>query len=302
MFNFIPFFSYILLGDDVMKKSLSYFGVFVLICFSFFYTDKAVDIVKRNDPIMKMILENSESLKVEPVNATINYDEIITGLNGREVNVEKSYQNMKKANRYLESMIVYDEVLPDVNTKYDKYIVKGNGSINQVSLVFKVDDIDNIGLINKILNDKGVLATFFIDGYLIEKNMDLVLKLINDGYEVENLGYNGIYSSDKFNWTNNMINSLTMKDTRYCYTEYKVSKILDLCGKYKMHTIMPTINATNYPFLTIKKNLESGSIISFSVNDKLVKELPSIISYITQKGYNIVTLSELISEEYSNEK
>lgn len=286
----------------MLKKSLSYLGIFVLVCFSFFYTDKAVDIVKRNDPIMQMILENKDSLKVDPINAVIDIDEAITGLNGKQVNVDKSYQNMKKVNRYVESMIVYDEILPDANLEYDKYIIKGNEIKNQVALVFKVDDNENINKISNILTNKNILATFFIDGYLIENNMNLVLDLVNDGYEIENLGYNGTYSSDKLKWTNNMIESLTNDNTYYCYTEYKDANILDLCSRNKMYTIKPTINTSNYPFLTVKKNLESGSIISFDLSDKTVKELPSIISYITQKGYNIVTLKELISEEYSNEK
>ena len=286
----------------MLKKSLSYLGIFVLVCFSFFYTDKAVDIVKRNDPIMQMILENKDSLKVDPINAVIDIDEAITGLNGKQVNVGKSYQNMKKVNRYVESMIVYDEILPDANLEYDKYIIKGNEIKNQVALVFKVDDNENINKISNILTDKNILATFFIDGYLIENNMNLVLDLVNDGYEIENLGYNGTYSSDKLKWTNNMIESLTNDNAYYCYTEYKDANILDLCSRNKMYTIKPTINTSNYPFLTVKKNLESGSIISFDLSDKTVKELPSIISYITQKGYNIVTLKELISEEYSNEK
>lgn len=286
----------------MLKKSLSYLGVFVLVCFSFFYTDKAVDIVKRNDPIMKTILENSESLKVDPVNAIIDSDEVITGLNGKKVNVDKSYQNMKKVNRYLESMIVYDEIIPDVNLEYDKYVIKGNEIKNQVALVFKVDDTININKVSEILNDKNMAATFFIDGYVVENNMDLVLELVEDGNEIENLGYDGIYSSEKLKWTNNMIESLTKENANYCYTEYKDSNILDLCSKNKMYTIKPTITANNYPFLTVKKNLESGSIISFDLSDKTVKELASIISYITQKGYHIVTLEELISEEYGNEK
>lgn len=274
----------------------------MLVCFSFFYTDKAVDIVKRNDPIMKTILENSESLKVDSVNAIIDSDEMITGLNGKKVNVDKSYQNMKKVNRYLESMIVYDEIIPDVNLEYDKYVIKGNEVKNQVALVFKVDDIINIDKVSKILNDKNMVATFFIDGYVVENNMDLVSKLVEDGYEIENLGYNGVYSSEKLKWTNNMIESLTKENANYCYTEYKDSNILDLCSKNKMYTIKPTIAANNYPFLTVKKNLESGSIISFDLSDKTVKELASIISYITQKGYDLVALEELISEEYRNEK
>ena len=261
-----------------MKKCISYLGVFVLVCFSFFYTDKAVEIVKRNDPVMKEILTISDSLKIEPINA------------------------MKKLNIYKESMLVFDEILPEVSINYDKYVIKGNELKNEVALVFKVDSIDNIKLINKVLTEKNTLATFFIDGNIVKDNMNLVLELAHDGYEIENLGYNGNYSSEKLTWTNNMIESLTNKKTNYCYTEFKDKNILELCSTNKMYTIKPTINTGNYPFLTIKKNLESGSIISFDLSDKTLKELPSIISYISQKGYNIVSLEQLISENYSDEK
>lgn len=285
-----------------MKKCISYLGVFVLVCFSFFYTDKAVDIVKRNDPVMKEILNLSDNLKVDPINAIINNDEVISGLNGKKVNIDKSYQKMKKINMYKESMLVFDEILPEVSINYDKYVIKGNELKNEVALVFKVDSIDNIKLVNKVLTDKNILATFFIDGNIVKDNMDLVSNLVKDGYEIENLGYNGNYSGNKLSWTNNMIESLTNKKANYCYTEYKDKNILELCSNNKMYTIKPTINTGNYPFLTVKKNLESGSIISFDLSDKTLKELPSIISYISQKGYNIVTLDQLISENYSDEK
>ena len=286
----------------IMKKCISYLGVFVLVCFSFFYTDKAVEIVKRNDPVMKEILTISDSLKIDPINAIINDDEVISGLNGKKINIDKSYQNMKKLNMYKESMLVFDEILPEVSINYDKYVIKGNELKNEVALVFKVDSIDNIKLINKVLSEKNTLATFFIDGNIVKDNMNLVLELAHDGYEIENLGYNGNYSSEKLTWTNNMIESLTNKKTNYCYTEFKDKNILELCSTNKMYTIKPTINTGNYPFLTIKKNLESGSIISFDLSDKTLKELPSIISYISQKGYNIVSLEQLISENYSDEK
>ena len=257
----------------MLKKIISYFGVFILICFSFFYTDRAVDIVKRNDPVMQTILANSEALKVDAVNATVNSDEIISGLNGKQVNIDKSYQNMKKVNRYLESMIVYDEIVPDIGLEYDKYVVKGNESKNQVALVFKVNDSRNLDKVNNILNEKNVAGTFFMDGIFISDNMNLIIEMVNDGSEIENFGYDGVYSSKKIDWTNNMIYSLTGKNANYCYTEYKDASILDICSKNKMYTIKPTINTSNYPFLTVKKNLESGSIISFNLNDKTVKEL-----------------------------
>ena len=67
-----------------------------------------------------------------------------------------------------------------------------------------------------------------------------------------------------------------------------------------MHTIRPTISVVNYPFITVKHNLSSGNIIGFRLSTEVIKELPSIISYITQKGYEIVTLDNLLSEDYNN--
>ena len=52
----------------------------------------------------------------------------------------------------------------------------------------------------------------------------------------------------------------------------------------------------------IKNSLKPGSIISFNINSETVKELPSIITYIKQKGYTLVTLDQLINEKYYSEK
>lgn len=288
----------------MLKKYISYLGVLVLASFSFYYTDKAVDIVKRNDPIMKSILANSNTYYVDPVSAIIEGDELITGLNGKQVNVEESYQNMRKLDEYNESMLVFEEVIPDISlsTQFDKYVVSGNKAKNQVALVFKVNDSYYVDTVNSILLDKNVLATFFMDGAVVENNMDSVLELVSNGYEIENLGYDGEYTIQKFGWTNNMISSLTNEDTKFCYTDYKSSNILDLCSQYNMHTIKPTVSVNNYPFTTVKNELESGSIISFNLTEQTLKELPSIISYIKQKGYDLVTLNELINENLVEEK
>ncbi len=284
----------------MLKKYISYFGILVFICFSFFYTDKAVDIVRRNDPVMKSIMSNKDNYNISSVNAIINDDEVIPGINGISVNIKESYNNMKKYNSYNEDMFIFREVLPEINLNdnYDKYIVSGNKSKNQVALVFKIKDLEYVDEINKILLNKNVVATFFIDGIVIDYNADSIMELVNNKNEIENLGYDNEYSLDKFFWTNNLIASLTKKDPKYCYTDYKVDSILELCSKYNMYTIIPNISVDNYPFLTVKKSLENGSIISFNLNSDTIKELPSIISYIKQKGYNLVLLSDLLSEKY----
>lgn len=296
--------SYILLGDVMLKKYLSYLGIMVLASFSFYYTDKAADIVKRNDPIMKSIISNKNDYTIKSVSAFIEDDEVIPGINGLEVDVNKSYQNMKKINNYNTDMLVFDEVIPDISfiKEYDKYIVSGNNLKNQVALVFKINNLEYIDKLDEILIDKNVIATFFIDGSIISDNTDLITTLSNNGYEIENLGYDNTYSMDKFSWTNNLISSITKSDPKFCYTDYKSSEVIDLCSKYEMYTIKPTISISNYPFLTVKQNLSSGNIISFNTNLETIKELPSIITYIKQKGYDLVSLNDLINEKYYDEK
>lgn len=288
----------------MLKKYTSYLGVLVLACFSFYYTDRAVDIVKRNDPIMKSIVANSEKFYIDPMSAIINQDEMVIGMNGKKVNIDKSYQNMKKINSYNESMLVFDEVIPNIsiNNNYDKYIISGNINLSRVSLVFKIDDISYVDAINDVLLNKNAVATFFMDGSVVENNMNKVLELVSNGNEIENLGYDGSYTVNKFGWTNNMIASLTNQNTKFCYTDYKNSNVLDLCSNYRMYTVKPTVSISNYPFSTVKRELSNGSIISFNVNDNMVKELSTIISYIKQKGYDLVTLDQLINEKLVDEK
>ena len=286
----------------MLKKYLSYLGVFVLAIFSFYYTDKATEIIKRNDPIMKCIINNKDNYSIESVNAIIHDDEIIPGINGISINVNKSYQQMKKNNSYDSDMYVFKEVSPTVSfiNDYTKYIVGGNKNKQQIALVFKVIDSTYIKDLINILNDKNVVATLFIDGILLENNIDMMIEFSHDGLELENLGYDGEYLEDKMIWTNNMLSSITNKNPKYCYTDYKIKRVLDLCGSYNMYTIRPNMSIINYPFMTVKKGLSSGNIIGFSLNYEVIKELPSIITYITQKGYELVTLDTLLSEDLDN--
>ena len=199
---------------------------------------------------------------------------------------------------------MFSEVIPDESLleQYDKFIVSGNPFRSDIALLVKVSNITNLEKIYKIFLDKNTLATFFIDGSVIENNMDLIYEMASDGFQLENYGYNDVYSEDNFRWTNNMIFSLTNLEPKFCYSEYRNYEVLELCSKNKMYTVNPTLNVTNNPFYTVKNNLKEGNIISLNLTEETVKELPTIISYINQKGYNLVTLNDIVSEERSMEK
>lgn len=282
-----------------MKKITQYLGVFVLVLFSFYYTDRAVDIVKRNDPIYETILEVSSEYKIDSIKAEIVGDTIIPGLNGVMVDVDESYKKMKNLNEYYESMLTFKSVLPDesILNNFNKFIIKGNNYKNEIAIILKVTSITNLEKIEKIFEDRNIDATLFIDGTVIENNIDLVKKLSNVGFEIENYGYDLDYTNEMFNWTNNMLYSITNEEPVFCYSDSKNYEILKLCSKSQMYTVIPNVIVTSNPYMTIKNTLEDGNIISLNVTEETIKELPTILSYIRQKGYDLVTLKELINEK-----
>lgn len=58
---------------------------------------------------------------------------------------------------------------------------------------------------------------------------------------------------------------------------------------------MPSIVVKNSPYMEVRENLKSGSIISFKINSRLEEELPIIINFIKSKGYKIENLNEHLS-------
>lgn len=276
----------------------------LLICFSFYYTDKAVDIVRRNDPIMKEIESVKEKYTVEAVDAVFHEDGMIPGRNGKTIDIEASFQKMKQYGKFNANLFVFQEVEPTISVEeyYDRYIASGNPIKNSVALVFRVEKQDDISEIVTQLNQKNIKATFFFDGAWIETHPEEVYQLAREDHELEVLNYDGTYEEVSFQNARDMLQNITNLKGNYCYAEYDQKEVLELCEKKKMHTIIPTVLAKTYPYSTIKNKLSKGSIIGMPVNASTRKELPTILSYISQKGYTFDTLSNLLNEAGELEK
>ena len=220
------------------------------------------------------------------------------GLNGKSINNNKSYDNMKRFGKFNENLLIYDLVLPEVSIKnnYNKYIVGGNPRKNMVSLIFKVDENNNIDEVLNVI-DENAKVNFFVDGNWLENNEASLKKIINSNYNIGNLSYNGDYSNSGYIWINTIINKYSKQDNSYCYLEEKDEEALKICGMQKSYTIIPSIITGSNPLIEIKNKLKSGDIISLNINKTTLKELPLIINYINSKGYKIVNLDELLSED-----
>lgn len=281
-----------------MKKIFEGIGILSLVCLSFLYTEKAVDVVKEYDEIMVSIKEENENYKIEAKDAVIHEDTIIPGMKGKEVNINKSYSKMKRYGKFNSNLLEYNEILPTVTIQdnYEKYIISGNAEKNMVSLIFLVEENDSINDILKVLDEKEIKGNFFVDGKWLENHNEELVELIEQGHNVGNLSYNRDYTDSSYAWMDTFIKKVGKQEIGYCYNEVADSNALKLCALSKNYTIRPNIIVKNYPLKEIKDQLSAGSMISIPINKTVQKELPVIINYIVSKGYQITTLMEHLSE------
>ena len=112
----------------------------ILFIFSVFYIKHSIYILKENDKLMKTIKEKQNEYNTLPVNTIITNNTIIPGINGKKVNIDKSYNNMKGLNEFRESLLVFDIIKPSVSNIYNKVIVSGNQTINEISIITKLNN------------------------------------------------------------------------------------------------------------------------------------------------------------------
>lgn len=279
----------------MMKKFFQVIFVLALSCFSFYYTEKAIYWVSLQDPIMKEIKKNKKDYEKESLNAQISDNEIVPGVSGKQVDEIKSFKKMKQYGEYNDSLYVFNEDKPKVSIQgnYDRYVTSASRTKKSVALIFTIDRSTNPEDILNILKEEDVLATFFIDGLWIENNVSITKKIIDRGHEVEVLSYNGTYDDVYFPNSLSILNSLTGKKVKYCYSSYKNKDLLSLCSKLSLYTIVPTIEVNSDSYIMVKSKISNGSLISLTNSSK---QLSMSIKYIKQKGYKLETVADILTE------
>lgn len=279
-----------------MFKLFRNIGIITLVFLSFIYTEKIVSVVKDYDQIMIEIKHTQNDYKIEPIQAILTDTTIIPGINGKEVNVEKSYAKMKQYGKFESTLLTYDKINPKNRLKdhLDKLVIKGNHTKNMVSLVFLLKNVDEIEDLVTSLNERNIKGNFFIDSSWIGNNEKTIIDLVKQGHIIGNLSYRGDYTNTKFIELDNIIKKLAGQKISYCYLEEYNKEALTICAKQGNYTVKPSIIIQN-TLVDLKNNLEGGSIISLeNMHGDLTLEM--IVNYIQGKGYEIVDLKTLLEE------
>ena len=274
-----------------MKKLFKIFGMITFLCFSFFYTDRVMNVISDKDPLKQEIINLSNNYKLSSNEAVVSNDTIIPGSNGREVNIEKSYKKMRMGNVFNDKLLVFNVIYPEYKLKdnMDKYIVNGNINKKEVSIVFIINNDNNIDKIINILNNKKVVSNLFIEYNYLFNNINKIKKYNNHNI----YSYSDKYTYDTLVIGNNIITRAMNNKPIYCLSKTKDKDNLNVCSYSNMYTIIPSINGS---YNNIKSNLSNGNIILLDTSINTLNELSIIIDFINSKGYDIVGLDKLLSE------
>lgn len=270
------------------------------------------------DPLYKEIKNKSEQYKVEPQDAVIDRVWKKTpGRNGLRVNVNKSYEKMKEEGAFNESLLVYEQITPNV-TLADlppAPIYRGHPDKKMVSLLINVSwGTEHISPILEILKQNNVKATFFIEGKWAKQNAELVKIIAEEGHSIGNHAYNHPNMAnmsnqdilDQISQTNEILKAITGKVPKWfappsgSFNDH----VVDIAHNLQMETILWTVDTIDWknPSVSVMMNrvmgkVHPGATILMHPTPPIEKGLDQLIKAIKNKGYKIGTIDKLISEE-----
>lgn len=279
-----------------MRKVFQIIGLISLTCFSFFITEQTATVVSDMDEIMIEIKANRANYKTKAIDALISDDTIIPGVRGRVVNINKSYKKMKISGYYSDKLYEYDYTNPKISLidNLDKYIIKGNPSKRMISLIFTVEQNDDITQILNIINNYNIKVTFFVDSSWFSSNNNQIEEIIKKGHNIGLLTDN--YNNPDFEWIDMVLKKVNNQNNGFCYNINQNQENLEYCVLKNNYTIKPIIISDNNPLVEIKQNAFAGNLLSLNINSKVKKELSTIIIYLKSKGFTITNLEENILE------
>ena len=256
-----------------MKKKIRILGLITLLCCSFYTTKELALFMKSKDPLYESIEVMKDEYYENPRDAYIDQDYMIPGLDGQQLDVDSSYQNMRQNGALELKKLVFSAIEPTISarTNKDKIIVKGNSQKNGVSFLIDNQEfsvyLEEMGISYAILTTKETMNNHYEFG-----------KKLNDDFqnyeEVE-----GYLSRKK-------------ELVPYCYINQRDKKT---CVQHKKYLFQETKEINKNNFAKEYNKISSGDILFLNENMG-ISYLKMLIYQIQFKGLKILPISTLLSE------
>ncbi|WP_252504193.1 polysaccharide deacetylase family protein [Sporosarcina sp. Marseille-Q4943] len=310
-------------GEMRAMKYLLLVGAFLVTLGSFtvprtaMFHDSTMKNAVKNEALYQEIESYSEQHEIKPVDAKVDTVwKAMPGYNGLRVDVKASYAKMKKAGKFDESKLVFEEVPPAVHLDdlEPQPIFRGNPEKPMVSLNINVAwGNEFIPPILKILDEHQVKATFFFDGSWVKKNPDLAMMIHKKGHEIGNHAYSHpdlqkrsrAETMEEISKTNDVIEeTIGFKPKWFAPPSGSFNQqTVDVADELNMKTILWTVDTVDWrkpePSEMVRRvvsKVENGSMILMHPTEPVAQGLGAMIAEIKAKGLQLGTVSELMSE------
>lgn len=163
-----------------------------------------------------------------------------------------------------------------------------------------------------ICKEKNVKATFFLVGFWVEKYPEMVKLIDEAGFEIGSHSNTHPYMSKlsedqirmELQTSMDLIKNITGKDVtlfRPPYGDYN-DTLINVCDSMNLKTIQWSVDSLDWKGLDtsqmlarITPDIDNGGIILFHNNsDHIVEALPVIIDTLKERGFELVTVSDLV--------
>jgi len=277
--------------------------------------------IKKGD-LYRKIQIYSDQQKVEPIDAKIDRVwKAIPGYNGLGINIEASYKKMKANGEFDKNKIVYEEIPPNIHLEdlESEPIYRGNPQKPMVAFLINVAwGNEYIPEILKVLNEHQTKATFFFDGSWVKKNPDLAKMIKEAGHEIGNHAYSHpdlqqkskAETMEELKKTNEIIiKTLGITSPKWFGPPSGSfnQQTVETASQLGMHTVLWTVDtvdwkkpATNEMVNRIVSQVENGSMVLMHPTQPVAEGMVDMITQITEKGFRLGTVSELMSEKRVN--
>lgn len=276
------------------------------------------NVTKSEDVLYKEIQQKSKTYSEAPQNAMIDRVWKKTpGRNGLKVNIEKSYKRMKKGGAFNKSLLVLEQIPPEITLDdLDAApIYRGHPEKKMVAFLINVSwGTEHIPEILNILKGEKVKATFFIEGKWAKENANYVKMIEEEGHVIGNHAYNhpdmarlsNQANLEQISQTNEIIKAITGKKPKWfappsgSFTD----QVVQVADNINMQTILWTVDTIDWknPSVSVmlnrvNNNIHPGATILMHPTPAIVRGLAPLIKDIKAKGYRLGTIDRLLNVE-----
>lgn len=292
--------------------------IFICISIFFFCIGVCSYSVFANDDLYEEIQKQAKLHLIAPQNAMIDKIWKATpGYNGKEIDIEASYNNMKKLKKFDEKQLVFQEISPSVHLEdlSPSPIYRGHPQKKMVGLTINVAwGNEYLPRILETLKKHDVKATFFLEGRWVKENLRFAKMIVDANQEVGNHSYthpdmktlstNEI--QEQLQKTNQIIEAATNQKVRWFAPPSGSfrDEVVKVADDLKMGTIMWTVDTIDWkhpgPEVLLQRvmgKIHPGAIVLMHPTSSTTEALDTMIMQLKKQGYKVGNITELLDEK-----